>query len=96
MAKLGAKIVHAALDAGLGPRPEGTPPEAAAWANWLANLQPPHLRPPQPEQNASGHVTGHDRADVFGSPITSGKIGNGPGVGLSGAGTQRNFLNRGL
>lgn len=34
-------------------------------------------------------------AEVLGSPVGYGKLGNGPGVGFSGAGTQRNFFGRG-
>ena len=29
---------------------------------------------------------------IFGSPIAGRKLGNGPGVGMSGAGTQMNFM----
>jgi len=45
------------------------------------------LAPAQPQQQGN--------AEVFGSPIVGGKLGNGPGVGMSGAGTQMNFMGKG-
>jgi hypothetical protein len=35
-------------------------------------------------------------AEILGSPIGTGKLGNGPGVGMSGAGTQQNMFGGGI
>jgi hypothetical protein len=77
-----------------GGLPLGRVPQGSAMSNmdFLNSFRRPQGIPSQ-HFSMIGSVgsPGMQNAEVMGSPIGTGKLGNGPGVGMSGAGTQMNF-----
>lgn len=67
-----------------------------ALGNLKAMSQPPRINPSDFDMINAAPGASASNAEVLGSPIGKGKMGNGPGVNFSGAGTQSNFMGQGL
>lgn len=94
IAGLAGKPVPLTTNTPLGRIPEGS---AASDQSFLQSFDKSKSPIPQHfTMIGSVHDPRQGAADIFGSPIAGGKLGNGPGVGMSGAGTQMNFMGGGV
>jgi len=79
-----AKIRGTGVGVHLPDVPEDAMPDQVAYTRWLAMV------------DAARNMGLGGTAPILGSQVASGTIGNGPGVGTSGAGTQTNAYGRGF